>query len=252
MDDNLGEQRVEVRARRVAYVAGGLVAHAGTGGEVEGGQCSTLRPHPTVGVEGLHVDPHLDCEAARGGSATEPQLGERRAVGEPQLGGNQIDACGFLGDRMLDLQARVGFDEVELAAVGVDQELEGPEAAVVECQRHPARCLAQSAADFAVEMGRRRDFQDLLVAPLQRAVALAERRDRAAVVAGDLHLDVTRSDQFLLGVEIAAAERFLGFRTAALHRRPDFLDPTDCPHAAPAAAADGFDDHRRTSRQALE
>jgi hypothetical protein len=74
---------------------------------------------------------------------------------------------------MLDLQARVHLEEVEVP-VAVDDELDraGREVADGLAERHGllAHCLARGG----VEEGRRRLLDDLLVAALDRAFALTE------------------------------------------------------------------------------
>jgi hypothetical protein len=73
---------------------------------------------------------------------------------------------------VLDLQPRVRFHEIE-AAVGVHQELEGAGVGthrlggVDDDAAHPA-------AHLLAERGRRRLLDQLLVAALDRALALAE------------------------------------------------------------------------------
>jgi hypothetical protein len=54
---------------------------------------------------------------------------ERAAGGDADLLAHQVDAGHRLGDRMLDLQAGVHLDEVELAVL--EQELQGAGAAVL-------------------------------------------------------------------------------------------------------------------------
>ncbi len=83
-----------------------------------------------------------------------------------------------LGHRMLDLEARVQLDEVE-AAVRAEQELERAGVAVAD---RAARALGGGLhllARLGRERGRRRLLDQLLVAPLDRALALAEREDVA-------------------------------------------------------------------------
>ena len=67
---------------------------------------------------------------------------------------------------------------------------------------------------------RRRFLEHLLVAALERAVALAEVDDRAVVVAENLELDVARVLDVFLHVEIAVAEssRRLRLRLAVERR----------------------------------
>ncbi len=57
----------------------------------------------------------------------------------------------------------------------------------------PTAAASINARALRVRQTRRRRFLDhLLVAPLHRAVALAQRHDLARAVAEDLHLDVAR------------------------------------------------------------
>ncbi len=92
---------------------------------------------------------------------------------------------------MLDLEARVHLDEVELAVLV--QELRPCRAPRYWILRMAAATsLADLLAARRVERGRGRFFEDLLVAALQRAVALAQMHGIAPAVAEDLDLDVAR------------------------------------------------------------
>ena len=63
----------------------------------------------------------------------------------------------------------------------------------------------------SLSAGDGRFLEDLLVAPLQRAVALAEMDRIALTVAENLDLDVARLGQILLHVDLVVAEGGLGF-----------------------------------------
>ena len=116
--DQLGEQRVEARVGRVAGVAEGVDAHAGPGGRLEGGERAAGRARAAVGVDRLHVDAQLHRVAARRGQrAGEAELGERARRRRAQLRLHQVDADHLLGDRVLDLQPRVGLDEPKSASL---------------------------------------------------------------------------------------------------------------------------------------
>ncbi len=86
---------------------------------------------PGAGGEGLRV---LGVDPALDGVAVEADVllceAERSAGGDPDHLAHQIDAADHLGHRMLDLQAGVHLDEVELAVLV--QELEGADAAIAE------------------------------------------------------------------------------------------------------------------------
>ena len=148
-----------------------------------------------------------DREAARRGdvACARPSSASVRAGGERSWRAHEVDAGHLLGDGVLDLEARVGLDEADESSprVGVDQELERAEARDSARPRasRTRRARAAARAAPAARPRRGRDLDELLVAALHAAVALAEVRDRAGAVADDLHLDVARARQQLLDVD---------------------------------------------------
>ena len=116
---------------------------------------------------------------------------------------------------MLDLQARVQLDEGE-RAVRPDEELERAGVAVADVHAGALGGGLHLLAQLVVERGRRRLLDQLLVAALDRALALAAGEDVAVVVAEHLDLDVARGRDHLLDVERAVAERGLRLGRRAL------------------------------------
>ena len=104
---------------------------------------------------------------------------------------DEIDAGDEFGHGMLDLQARVHFQEVEALVLAGD-ELDGAGGIVVHRLGQRDRLLAHLAPRRLIEQRRRRFLDDLLVAALDRAFALAEIDDVAVLVAEHLDLDVAR------------------------------------------------------------
>ena len=92
---------------------------------------------------------------------------------------------------MLDLEPRVHFEEIEIA-VAVDDELDRAGRAVSDRLRERHRLRAHRRPRRRVEERARRLLDDLLVAALDRAFALAEMHDVAVRVAQHLDLDVAR------------------------------------------------------------
>ena len=90
---------------------------------------------------------------------------------------------------MLDLEARVHLEEGRLTTV-VDEELAGARAHVADRAREGQRGIAEPPSKRRPDGGRRRLLEDLLVAALDRAVALAEVDARSVRVEQDLDLDV--------------------------------------------------------------
>ena len=93
----------------------------------------------------------------------------------------------------------------------------------------------------------RRLFQHLLVAPLDRALAL-EQVDGIAVGIGEhLDLDVARLLDELLHVEPVVSKRGLRLAPGSRHRLGHLVEAAHQPHPLAAAAGAGLD-HRRRSR----
>ena len=84
-------------------------------------------------------------------------------------------------------------------------------------------------------------FDDLLVPPLHRAVALEQVRDVAVAIADHLHLDVTRLVDQSLQIDLAAGETALGHRGRALHHAEQFLGRTRWQHSDSAAPRSRLD-----------
>ena len=110
---------------------------------------------------------------------------------------DQVEAGDELGDGMLDLQTGVHLEEVELAVL-VDDELDGAGALVLDGLGERDSLLAHRLARLAVEEGARRLLDHLLVAALDRALALAEVDDVAVHVCQNLELDVARAFNHVL------------------------------------------------------
>ena len=123
--------------------------------------------------------------ALQGGAAQDdPVLGQPEVArvspdGDPHLGLHEVDVGDLLGDRVLDLDARVHLDEDVVARPG--------RAGTPRCRRcgsrsrsrtarRPRTCRSRIAGS---RFGRRGDLDDLLVPALHRAVPLEEVDDVA-------------------------------------------------------------------------
>ena len=130
---------------------------------------------------------------------------------------DDVDAGDELGDRVLDLDAGVDLEEEEVALV-VEQELEGAGVGVLDRARRVDDRAPQLAPHLLGDRHRRPLFEQLLMAPLDRALALAEVDDRAVMIAEHLELDVARVLDVLLDVDVADAERGFRFALRGLER----------------------------------
>ena len=134
------------------------------------------------------VDAHLDGGTAQHGRNVWKEALARALADHPF---DEVDPGHLFGDAVLDLKARVDFEEVRLLGARIDDELHRPRRRVLHRAPHFYRVLREDdALVFADSPGAWCFLDDLLVAPLERAVALAQRQHVPRAVAEDLHFDV--------------------------------------------------------------
>ena len=228
----LREQRVVVDRDLVAAVDAGVVPHPGPLREAHA--IDAPRPGEEARERVLGDDARLHRPAARlGGPVAE---GERPALGDPDLLGHQVQAGHHLGHRVLDLEPRVDLEKVELAA-RIEDELDRAGAAVARLLRDPAGRGREALAQRGGEGGRRGLLEQLLMAALDRALALAQADHPPRGVGQDLGLDVPRPLDQLLEVHAIVTE---GLQRLAPGERPGWLEVGRLAHHAhPLAAASG-------------
>jgi hypothetical protein len=148
---------------------------------------------------------------------------------------------------MLDLQARVHLDEMKGALLV--QKLERADAAIAEPPARLGAARADLRDQVPIDARRRRLLDDLLVAALQRAVAVAEPQRRAVRVAQYLDLDVPRMFQEFLEIEVGIGEGTACFGAGDRKRIGQLGLASHHAHAAATAAARGLDDDRVADRR---
>ena len=117
--------------------------------------------------------------------------------------------------------------------VFVDEELHRADAAIADGQRRLDGALTHLAARSLGQARAGRFFEQLLVAALHRAVALAQIDAVAVVVAEHLHLDMLGAAQILLDVEAVVVE---GLAHLALRRGEDVGELFGAMHQANATS----------------
>ena len=142
---------------------------------------------------------------------------ERLAGRDPHLLADEVDPRHLLGDRVLDLDARVHLHEVVVAG-GSQEALDRPRGAVAGRPRGIDRDPADPLPQLLVDGGRRRLLDQLLVAALDRAVALAEMDHVPVAVRQHLHLDVARILEIPLDVHPPVGEVLLTLALGGLER----------------------------------
>ena len=91
---------------------------------------------------------------------------------------------------MLHLEAGVDLEKVEVTRISIDKELSRSGGAIVKSGRHLGSAFEEFGRFFASETGRRRFFDNLLVASLSGAVPRPERDDFAFSVSKELDLNM--------------------------------------------------------------
>src|SRR4051812_44804941 len=142
---------------------------------------------------------------------------------------------------MLDLDASVELQEPELLAV--DHELGRACVLVADRAREGDGRIADSPAQPFVDRRRRRFFQDLLMAALDRAVTLAEGAHIA--VREQLDLDVVRTFDVALAEDAVVTERGLRLAARRGERVVQFSARSHDAHAAAAASCRRLDHERK-------
>src|SRR6516225_507050 len=149
---------------------------------------------------------------------------------------------------MLHLQARVHLHEVEAVwlqrSATIGDELDRAGADIADRARSLDRRLAHRGAHLWRHAWRRRLLDHLLMAALQRAIALEEMHHMPMRVAEDLHLDMARREDVFLDQHARIPEGALGLALRRIERRVEILLAIDAPHTLAAAARDRLDEHR--------
>jgi hypothetical protein len=140
---------------------------------------------------------------------------ERLPGRDPELKLDEVEPGDGLRDRVLDLEPRVHLHEEEAVRpqplAGVRDELDRARPDIADRARRLDGRPAHDLPHLGGESGGRRLLDHLLVAALQRAIALEQVDDVAVPVREDLHLDVPGREHVLLDEHARVAERRLGF-----------------------------------------
>src|SRR6187455_673927 len=167
-----------------------------------------------------------------------------RAVGDADLRFDQIDIGHRLGHRVFHLDARIHFDEIELAGRRVLQEFDCAGIAVFHRAADLQRVAAELGALRIREEGRGRTLHHFLVAPLYRAIALEQVHEIAVRVPEDLYFDVPRLAHQLLEIDLVVAEARFGFAARDGQQFSQLRIAFDDAHPAATATPARLEHHR--------
>ena len=152
---------------------------------------------------------------------------------------HQVESGDQLGHRVLDLEAGVHLEEIELALL--EEEFDRPGVVVATGLADLDGGLAHGSADVVREGRRRALLDQLLVASLRRAVPLAQPQRRPVHVAEHLHFDVARPCQVPLEVDLGPSEVGLRLPGRRLHGLRRLARRRDDLHAPATTAEGGLD-----------
>ena len=144
---------------------------------------------------------------------------------------------------VLDLQARVHLEEVA-PPVHLDQKLDGAGVHVSRALGDADGGGAELRAQFLRDTRPGRLLDQLLVTPLDRAVAFSEPNDVAVAVREDLHLDVARAPDLPLQVQSGRSEGRGRLAGRASPGSLEVLVADDDAHPLATAASGRFEEHR--------
>ena len=243
---DLGQQAVVIARDDPARVSSATVeADAHAGGRAVGGDAAIVGDKIVLRVFG--GDAGLQGVAGEG-DVLLPRLarrfGQRFSLGDEDLGADDVDAGDLFGDGMFDLHAGVYFDEVEIAGFHIHQAFDGARAFIVHMGADFAAQFADFGALLLAQIGGGGAFDDLLVAALDRAVALVQMVNVALFIAEDLHFDMAGAQDHLLQIALAIAESGFGLAAPFAHFLLQFLFGHDRSHPAPAATPRSFEHQR--------
>src|ERR1700682_3490048 len=133
---------------------------------------------------------------------------QRLALSQADLRLHDVHAGDDLGDWMFDLHARIHLHEIEGAARRIEDELNRTGATVVDLTTYPHRGLAHARPHRLVQTGRGAFLDQLLAAPLNRAITLAQVQNRL-IVGEYLDFDVPHALEEFLDVDVSVSKRRL-------------------------------------------
>ncbi len=241
---HLDQQRVEVGGDLRALVGSAVQTYARAARGLVSSDLSGIRTEAVRRILGCHPALHrgpANADRLLG----QAQVGQGRATGDPQLRRDQVDAGDLLGHGVLNLDARVHLHE-GVRPVGGDQKLHRTGVDIAHMPRERQRVRAQPVTDGGVEQGSGRDLDDLLMAPLHRAVPFVQVDDFARGVAEHLHLDVAGPVEGLLEEDRPVSKGCRRLPDRARHRIIKIFWTVHPAQPAPAAARRRLHEQRET------
>ena len=243
---DLHQQGVVIgRERRAGVGCAAVQTDAEAGRRAVGGQLAVVGREIIFGVFG--GDAALDGRTVERDVALLGKRKRRRVqrmpLGDADLGLHQVDSGDHFGDGVLDLDARVDFDEVPAVGVGVEQKFERAGVAVAGLFRQSDGGGAKLLADRRRQVRRGGHLDHLLVTPLNGAVAFPEMQQVAVMIGQNLDFQVAGAGDVFFQEHGSVAEGRAGFVLRLFETAVEVGRLVHDAHAAAAAAHGRLDDH---------
>ena len=161
---------------------------------------------------------------------------EPSPLGDTDLGFDDVEPSDDLGDRVLHLDTRIHFDEIELACVGIHQEFDRTGSNVVRGLTDSQCRLTKVCALSFDQIRRWRTLNDLLVPSLDRAITLEQMHQVAMGIAEKLHFHVACALNEFLEIDLILAESALGLAPRAVDGVEELALAVNWPHTASTPA----------------
>jgi len=245
MRGHLDQQRiVERRDHGARKRRAGVEADAQTARRAIMAQPAMIRHEFVGGILGRH--PALDGEAVLGDlrliAHADLRIRERLPLGDQDLRLDQVVAGDLFGDGVLDLDARIDFDEVELAGIDIEEKFDRAGVVKARGATDGEGGVPEGLARGVIEVRGRGQLDDFLMAALQRAIAFEEMDEIAVTVADELNLDVAGPLDEFLEEDIGYTERRAGLALCLVDRFIELVGGLSDAHAAAAAPHRRLDD----------
>ncbi|MES2681944.1 MAG: hypothetical protein V4650_00355 [Pseudomonadota bacterium] len=134
------------------------------------------------------------------------RIANGRALAHTDLRSDEIHTRHHLGHGVFHLDARIDLDEIEMAGVGIHQELDRAGMRVADAVAKSQSRRTERFALCLIQIRCRRTLHHFLVAPLHRAIALEQMHQIAVAVAQHLHLHMPGAAHQLLDIDRIVAE----------------------------------------------
>jgi len=160
---------------------------------------------------------------------------ERITLSDENLRLHDIDSSNNFRHRVLHLNPRVHLNEVVVSML-IQQEFHSTGASVVDRPGDLQRVFTDGVSLLFAQAQRRRELDNLLMSPLDRAVSFTQMYHVAVPVAQHLYFYVFRAFQVFFDKDIVNTERLFRFALGASVFRNQVLFASDDTHTSSAAA----------------